>query len=37
MLIKLQEAAGLQSPVDNSEHSSESLASGNESKVTDTV
>ncbi|XP_046655856.1 neuron navigator 2-like isoform X5 [Daphnia pulicaria] len=38
MLIKLQEAAGLPSPVDNSENSSESLASGSESKVTnDTV
>ena len=35
MLIKLQEAAGLSSPVDNSENSSESIASGNESKETD--
>ncbi|XP_032794996.2 neuron navigator 2 isoform X2 [Daphnia magna] len=37
MLMKLQEAAGLPSPVDNSENSSESIASTTESKATDSV
>lgn len=40
MLIKLQEAANLPSPVDNSENSTESLACTaivNESKTVDTV
>lgn len=35
--MKLQEAAGLPSPVDNSENSSESIASTTESKAIDSV